>query len=531
MTPRHHRLPLNGPLNAEKAAPRGCRAARSRAILSAVRRLGPIFVLALGAACGDLYGGSASTTQATEPPSSSGAPVTTGGTGGVSGGTGGWSGSTGDPAGDPGDPEGPIYFAVIGDFGSDLLPEAAVAGLIAQRGPEFIITVGDNNYYDGATNTIDRNIGKYYHAFIAPYHGVYGQGATRNRFYPSPGNHDWNLGNLDAYRDFFRLPGNERYYDFRRGPVHFFSLNSDYHEPDGTAVDSAQATWLEQGLLASDAPFKVVYFHHPPYSSGYHRGSEYMRWPFRAWGADLVLTGHDHDYERLVVDDMIYIVNGVGGAALRTFNAEEVGAQRGTPDVFGALFVEADPKQMTLSLITPDGGLVDRVTLLPDPPTTWTPLIAADATWRYLQGPPPPDWMLPDAPVDTWSSGPAPLGANVGGEATLLMPGVNTYFRHVFLADEAAVGAPLRLKIAADDGAVVFLNGVEVYRINLPEGPLTPESPAVTAVGWWYEDKFAETILPGDALLAGPNLLAVELRQHSASSQDLRLAVELAAGQ
>ena len=492
--------------------------------------LAPVLAIA---ACSDSSAGSVSTTLTTEPPGSSGAPTTTvSGSGSVSASaTGDWSGSTGDPAGDPGDPEAPVFFAVIGDYGSDLLPEAAVAGLIAERAPEFIITVGDNNYYDGAASTIDRNIGKYYHAFIAPYHGIYGPGADRNRFYPSPGNHDWNLGNLDAYTGFFRLPGNERYYDFRRGPVHFFAINSDYHEPDGTAADSVQGAWLEQGLATSDAPFKVVYFHHPPYSSGYHRGSEYMRWPFRAWGADLVLTGHDHNYERLQVDDMIYIVDGCGGAALRTFSAEEVGAQRGTPDVFGALFVEADPELMTLSLVTPTGGLIDRVSLLPDLPTSWTTLIPVDATWRYLQGPPPPDWMLPDAFVETWSSGPAPLGANVGGEATLLMPGVTTFFRHVFLAEEAAIGAPLRLRIAADDGAVVFLNGVEVYRINLPEGPLTPESTASSAVGWWYEDKLAETIIPSDALVAGPNLLAVELRQHNASSQDLRLAVELATGQ
>ncbi len=142
-----------------------------------MRRLAPILVLALGA-CGDLYSNTASSTQTTEPPSSSGAPGTTsGGSGGVTSVTGDWSGSTGDPAGDPGDPEGSIFFAVIGDFGSDLLPEAAVAGMISARAPDFIITVGDNNYYDGAPSTIDRNIGKYYHSFIAPYHGIYGPGS------------------------------------------------------------------------------------------------------------------------------------------------------------------------------------------------------------------------------------------------------------------------------------------------------------------------------------------------------------------
>lgn len=445
-------------------------------------------------------------------------------------------GSTGgdpgpDPAGDPGDPNGTIHFAVIGDFGADLPPQAEVAALVAARAPEFIITVGDNNYYVGDATTIDRNIGKYFHEFIAPYTGAYGQGAAHNRFYPSPGNHDWGTGTLQPYTDYFRLPGNERYYEFRRGPVHFFAVDSDTHEPDGVAADSAQAAWLQAALAASDAAFKVVYFHHAPYSSGWHRGALALRWPFKAWGADVVLAGHDHHYERLVVDDLLYIVNGVGGASLRDFAGEEVGTQRGTPHVFGAMFVEADPRRMTLSMVAANGGLVDRVTIVPDPPATWLPLVARDATWRWQQTDPGPGWSAPGADVEAWPNGQAPFGVGVGGEATVIAPATASYFRHVFLAPSEALGAPLRLRIAADDGAIVHLNGAEVYRLNLPEGPLAPDSLAVTATGWWYEDRLAETIIPGDALLPGANVLGVELRQHDPGSADLYFTLELARGE
>lgn len=498
--------------------------APARARLRYPRGMSPrvALALALAAGCGELGSPSSSASEGPAP----GGPTSYPWTGGPAGASAG--GTTGDPAGDPGDPRAPVYFAVIGDFGSDLPEEAAVAKLVAARSPAFVITLGDNNYYDGSPTTIDRNIGKHYHAFIAPYVGAYGAGAAENRFFPTLGNHDWGQGNLDAYTAYFALPGNERYYRLRRGPVELFALDSDPHEPDGISEESAQASWLEQALWSSDAPFKVVYMHHAPYSSGWHRGTTALRWPFAAWGADLVLAGHDHHYERLVVDDLLYVVNGSGGMYLRPLEAEEVGTQRASADVHGAMFVEADAERMTLSFVTPEGGLVDRVTILAEPPARWGSLVKQGAAWRFTQGVPEAGWMAPETQVAGWTSGPAPLGYGIGDEATTLPSGATTtYLRHSFLAPAEAVGAPLRLRIAADDGAVVYVNGSEVYRLNMPEGPIGRETPAATAVGWWYETKLAETIVPGAALQEGPNVLAVELHQQSAGSSDLRLELEL----
>ncbi len=149
-------------------------------------------------------------------------------------------------------------FGVIGDFGGDTTAERDVANLVKSWSPDFIVTVGDNNYPDGAASTIDANIGQYYHSFIYPYTGSYGAGATANRFFPCLGNHDWgdtypNPTGAQPYFDYFTLPNNERYYDFVRGSVHFFAIDSDPNEPSGTSSTSTQGNWLKNKLAASTA--------------------------------------------------------------------------------------------------------------------------------------------------------------------------------------------------------------------------------------------------------------------------------------
>ena len=84
-----------------------------------------------------------------------------------------------------------LHLAVIGDYGEAGQPEADVAALIDRWSVDSIVTVGDNNYMNGGADTIDANIGQYYHAYLAPYHGSYGTGAAVNRFFPALGNHDW----------------------------------------------------------------------------------------------------------------------------------------------------------------------------------------------------------------------------------------------------------------------------------------------------------------------------------------------------
>jgi tartrate-resistant acid phosphatase type 5 len=257
-----------------------------------------------------------------------------------------------------------VRFAVVGDFGLNNIPEGDVAKLVKSWNPDFVITVGDNNYPDGAASTIDANIGQYYHDFIFPYSGIYGQGATTNRFFPSLGNHDWVTPGAQPYLDYFVLPNNERYYDFVKGPVHFYAIDSDPHEPDGNTSTSTQATWLNGRLVSATEPWKIVYFHHPPYSSGAKHGSSaWMQWPFQQWGATAVLAGHEHDYERIVRSGFPYFVNGLGGADLYTFGTPVTGSQVRYNSNYGAMLVEASSTSITFKFINRAGALIDSYTI------------------------------------------------------------------------------------------------------------------------------------------------------------------------
>ena len=215
---------------------------------------------------------------------------------------------------DPADCRGDLRFAVIGDYGDAGPFEADVADLIDSWGVDLIVTAGDNNYPNGKAETIDRNIGKYFAEYIHPYNGSYGPGAAENRFFPVLGNHDWRVESLQPHYDYFALPGNERYYDFEWGLVHFFMLDSDPNEPDGRSEDSVQSAWFQEQVASASAPWKLVVMHHPPYSSSAKHGSDAeVQWPFAELGVDAVLAGHAHSYERLNRHGIPYFVNGLGG--------------------------------------------------------------------------------------------------------------------------------------------------------------------------------------------------------------------------
>lgn len=269
-----------------------------------------------------------------------------------------------------------LSFVALGDFGDDSAFEAAVAAKVRAAAPDVVITLGDNNYPNGSAQTIDTNIGKHYASFISPYRGEYGPGADRNRFFPSLGNHDWRTSDLQPYLDYFELPGNERYYDFVWGPVHFFALDSDSAEPDGNSVESTQATWLRETLGGSDAVWKVVYMHHAPYSSGRHGSERVMQWPYIEWGADVVLAGHDHHYERIEKNGGVFVVNGLSGSPkVYDIGSPIEGSLVRYNDSHGALFGTATNTRFELAFITGDGVKVDSFVLEkpgveppPDPP-------------------------------------------------------------------------------------------------------------------------------------------------------------------
>ncbi len=309
-----------------------------------------------------------------------------------------WTEPDGQPAVQAAQDRGAVRFAVIGDFGSGSRREADVARLIAQWRPDFILTAGDNRY--GST-TYDQVIGQFFCDWLKdakPGEHCAGGNASRNAFFPAAGNHDYSDGRgFEEYLNYFTLPGesypntsgNERYYDVVWGPVHAFILNSNPGEPDGVSPDSRQGQWLKDQLASSTATWQIIILHHAPYSSSSAHGSSlWMQWPFEAWGADAVIGGHDHTYERLQVGGIPYFVNGVGGMSLYGFGAALPESVVRYNRDYGAMLVKADDARITFQFVNRRGEVIDRYKLpaavpAPEPAPgfrrTWT------TSWSAVQ--------------------------------------------------------------------------------------------------------------------------------------------------
>jgi tartrate-resistant acid phosphatase type 5 len=258
--------------------------------------------------------------------------------------------------------------------------------MVASHNPSFVITTGDN-YYTEAGGTglgmYNQSAGAYYGWWMkdaATGPGNSAPSAAINSFFPSLGNHDYSAAKPapGTYLAYFDLPGsgftntsgNERYYDFVQGPVHFFVLNSNAEEPDGTSPGSKQGHWLQEQLAASTAPWNIVYFHHAPYSSdGVHGPDLEMQWPFAAWGADAVIAGHGHIYERILRDGIVYFVNGLGGGPIHPLAPPVAGSQSRYNFDWGAQIVKATDTTLDFTFYGSFGEVVDTyITSVAGPP-------------------------------------------------------------------------------------------------------------------------------------------------------------------
>ena len=255
-------------------------------------------------------------------------------------------------------------FVVIGDFGCGSPDQEAVVAMIKEKlKPDFIVTVGDNNYSTLTLDGYDAVVGKYFHEYIGEYEGKHGKGSPEHRFFPAIGNHDWDpVTGYGVYVNYFSLPGNERYYDFTQGNAHFFMVNSDPREPGGRAVFSVQYNWLKEQMTKSEADWKFVFMHHPPYSSSSTHGSEeIMRWPYGAWGAHAVFAGHDHIYERLDVEGTPYFITGTGGMSLYPLDDELPETRTRQNNEYGAMRVTYDDERVVYEFwsVRDGGTLID----------------------------------------------------------------------------------------------------------------------------------------------------------------------------
>ena len=202
----------------------------------------------------------------------------------------------------------------IATFGS---ADSATANLIAARPDARVFTAGDNAYPNGSASD-----------FTTKYEPAWGP--FKNRTSPSPGNHDYNTSGASAYKSYFgSVAGlrsvNPTYYAYTLGAWRVYALDSNI----SMAIGSPQYNFVQNDLATNGALCELAYWHHALASSGEH-GNDARTRPifelFDAQGGDLVLSGHDHNYERFQKIDSMgrpsasgvrLIIVGTGGTNLR----------------------------------------------------------------------------------------------------------------------------------------------------------------------------------------------------------------------
>ena len=210
------------------------------------------------------------------------------------------------------DPSSSLRIWAVGDQGTgDSLARKVKLAFLehsADRPPDVWLSLGDNAYDDGTDAEFQRALFDTYPELL-----------SRHNLWPATGNHDLKSvdGDRGPYFDIFELPtggeaggaasGSESYYSFDHGPAHFICLDTTRGD---LRPGREMLTWLAADLEANTRPWMIVYFHHPPYTDGWHRSDD----PKKGWrmtsvretvlpileqaGVDLVLAGHSHSYER-----------------------------------------------------------------------------------------------------------------------------------------------------------------------------------------------------------------------------------------
>jgi len=165
-----------------------------------------------------------------------------------------------------------------------------------------------------------------------------------------------------------------------------------------------------------------------------------------------------------------------------------------------------------------------------------TTLVPTGASWKYLdngsdQG---TAWRASSFDDSSWPAGLAQLGYGDGDEATTLGFGpdannkfITSYFRRAFNVTNASLFTTVTLRLLRDDGAVVYLNGVEVWRTNMPTGTIGHLTTASVAIAGADETTFVQTTINPSLLVNGTNVLAVELHQSGGTSSDISFDLQL----
>jgi 3',5'-cyclic AMP phosphodiesterase CpdA len=241
-----------------------------------------------------------------------------------------------------------IRLAVIGDSGTGGIEQYQLGQQMencrAKSGFDFVLMLGDNIYGGKSPQDFERK-------FEVPYKPLLDAGV---KFYASIGNHDDT--NERLYKPFNM--GGQRYYSFKKGNATFFALDSNY-------MDLAQLDWLERELSSTNTPWKICFMHHPLYSDGRYHGADvdlraHLEPLFEKYGVDVVLSGHDHVYERLKPEHGIYyfVLGNSGELRYRNLRASaEMAAGFDTDRSFMVLEIAGD--KLYFQTVSRAGQVVD----------------------------------------------------------------------------------------------------------------------------------------------------------------------------
>ncbi len=242
---------------------------------------------------------------------------------------------------------GPVHFAFIADTGQNTAAQFTHARILADLAPELVLHGGDIIYGGFDDLTPDSRV-------FAPYLRDTGQ-MGNTPFYFSLGNHDlnccggdpkeWNPTNMAlnafSFQNTFYLPtnsatGTEHFYSFDHGDVHFVALYNPWFTVYDFTASTEQYRWLTNDLASSTKPWKILFFHSPMAHSGPHASADrnlngvldhvdlsLTLGPVAAtYGVQLILNGHEHNYERFVPTNGVHsVVSGGGGAGLYGFSS------------------------------------------------------------------------------------------------------------------------------------------------------------------------------------------------------------------
>lgn len=281
-----------------------------------------------------------------------------------------------------------VRFALIGDYGAqngDFRGEGGVPVFVKGWEPDFIVSLGDNAYsnHSETQNAFKVDVLDYYGEFIQS--NAADPDGTRTRFFPTLGNHDYNASGsgvlparVTAYEETFAVPsgpGGHHYYQFARGPVRFFVLNSNIVSGwKGASTGSEQDIWFRQALQDAKETYKIAIFHHSPYNSSNDNPRDtWMRaWRFEKTNLTAVIAGHAHVYERVMLGGFPFITNGVGGSNMSTvrdpvidgsafhYDRTDIKSEAVGNYSRGAILGEAGDTGLTLEFWTAGGKRLDR---------------------------------------------------------------------------------------------------------------------------------------------------------------------------